>query len=124
MSTHALIGVKTPTGYKARFVHYDGYTEAMLPAIKRCIQNHKVAGNTFTDAKNYMLGNHWSSFNLTEHTQSQAHSHDQVWYTETDGIDAQYLYILDDSEVTPYILVGETWVAIDPSNTIKTKQYA
>jgi hypothetical protein len=121
MSTHALIGVKTPTGYKARFVHYDGYTEAMLPAIKRCIQNHKVAGNTFTDARNYMLGNHWSSFNISEHRASEAHSHSEVWYTESIDIDAQYLYILDDNEVTCYINLHDKWIAIDPSNTIQTK---
>lgn len=121
MSTHALIGVKTPTGYKARFVHYDGYTDAMLPAIKRCIQNHKVAGNTFTDARNYMLSNHWSSFNISEHKASEAHSHDQVWYSEDADIDASYLYILDDNEVTPYIRTGEGWIALDPSKTIKTK---
>lgn len=124
MSTHALIGVKTPTGYKARFVHYDGYTEAMLPAIKRCIQNHWVAGNTYIDARNYMLSNHWSSFNISEHSVAQSHTHNQVWYTENDGIDAQYLYILDEKEVTAYINLHGKWIAIDPTKTIETKVYA
>jgi hypothetical protein len=121
MSTHALIGVPTATGYKARFVHYDGYTENMMPAIKRCIQNHKVAGNTFSDAVFYMLGNHWSSFSISEHKYAQAHSHDQVWYTEDADIDAEYLYLLDDNEITPYIRTGEGWIALDVSKTIKHK---
>lgn len=121
MSTHALIGVKTPTGYKARFVHWDGYTESMMPAIKRCIQNHKVAGNTFQDAVFYMVGNHWSSFSVSEHKYAEAHSHNQVWYTEDSDIDAEYLYLLDDNEVTPYIRTGEGWMALDPSKTIKAK---
>jgi hypothetical protein len=121
MSTHALIGVKTADGYKARFVHYDGYTSAMLPAIERCIKNHKVAGNTFSDAVFYMLGNHWTTFSLASHEITKSDSHDQVWYTENDEIDAEYLYILDDNEVTPYIRSGEGWMALDPSKTIKTK---
>jgi hypothetical protein len=121
MSTHALIGVPTATGYKARFVHYDGYTEAMMPAINRSLQHHKTAGFTFQDAVNYMLGNHWSSFNLAQHKEAEFHSHNQVWYTENDDIDAEYLYILDDNEVTPYIRSGEGWIALDPSKTIKTK---
>jgi hypothetical protein len=122
MSTHAIIAVRTSDGYKGRYVHFDGYTEAMLPAIKRCIQNHKVAGNTFSDAVTYMLGNHWSAFNLSEHKAAEAHSHSQTWYTENDEIHAEYLYILDDNEVTPYIRLGfDGWVAVDPSNTIKIK---
>ena len=121
MSTHALIGVPTATGYKARFVHYDGYTSAMLPAIERCIKNHKIAGDTFTDAVTYMLGNHWTAFNLTEHTDADFGSHNQVWYTENDEIDSQYLYLLDDNEVTPYIRSSEGWMALDPTKTIKTK---
>lgn len=124
MSTHALIGVPTATGYKARFVHWDGYTDEMMPAIKRCIQQHKVAGNTFSDAVFYMLGNHWSSFSTSEHKYAEGHSHNQVWYTENDEIDASYLYILDDNEVTPYINVGNKWIALDTSKTIATKAYA
>ena len=123
MSTHALIGVPTATGYKARFVHYDGYTEAMMPAINRELQQNKIAGLTFSDAVNYMLGNHWSSFNIAQHKASEAHSHDQVWYTEDADIDAEYLYLLDDNEVTPYIRTGEGWMAIDLTKTIKIKGY-
>ena len=123
MSTHALIGVPTATGYKARFVHYDGYTEAMMPAINRELQQNKIAGLTFSDAVNYMLGNHWSSFNIAQHKASEAHSHDQVWYTEDADIDAEYLYLLDDNEVTPYIRTGEGWMAIDLAKTIKIKGY-
>ena len=123
MSTHALIGVPTATGYKARFVHYDGYTENMMPAIKRCLQHHKTAGATFTEARNYMLGNHWSSFSIANHKASEAHSHDQVWYTEDADIDAEYLYLLDDNEVTPYIRTGEGWMAVDLAKTIKIKGY-
>jgi hypothetical protein len=120
MSTHALIGVPTATGYKARFVHYDGYTENMMPAIKRCIKNHKVAGDTFQDAVFYMLGNHWSSFSISGHEYSKG-DHDVVFYTEDNDIDAEYLYLLDDNEVTPYIRTGEGWIALDVSKTIKHK---
>jgi hypothetical protein len=121
MSTHALIGVPTATGYKARFVHWDGYTSEMMPAIKRCIQQHKVAGDTFSDAVFYMLGNHWSSFSTSGHKYAEAHSHNQVWYTEDSDIDANYLYLLDDGEVTPYIRSEEGWIALDISKTIKNK---
>ena len=123
MSTHALIGVPTATGYKARFVHYDGYTEAMMPAINRELQQNKIAGLTFSDAIIYMLGNHWSSFNIAQHKPAEAHSHDQIWYTEDSDIDAEYLYLLDDNEVTPYIRTGEGWMAIDLTKTIKIKGY-
>jgi hypothetical protein len=123
MSTHALIGVPTATGYKARFVHYDGYTENMIPAINRIVQQNRIAGYTFQDAKNYLLGNHWSGIYKTEQKPAEAHSHDQVWYTEDVDIDAQYLYLLDDNEVTPYIRTGEGWIALNPSKTIKIKGY-
>jgi hypothetical protein len=118
MSTHALIGVPTTSGYKARYVHCDGYTSAMLPSINRCVNNMKAAGDTFTDAVNYMLSNHWSSFSLGSHKAAEAHSHNEVWYTEKSDIDAEYLYILDDSEVIAYIRTGEGWMALNPNNTI------
>ena len=122
MSTHALIGVPTATGYKARYVHSDGYTKNMMPAIKRCIQNHKVAGDTFSDAVFYMLGNHWSSFSISGHVYTKG-NHDVVFYTEDADIDAEYLYLLDDNEVTPYIRTGEGWMAINLAKTIKMKGY-
>lgn len=118
MGTHAIIAVPTSTGFKGRFVHYDGFVETMMPAIKRCIRDHKVAGNTFSDAVFYMLGNHWTSFNISEHTPSEAHSHDQVWYTEQDDIDAQYVYILDNNEVTAYANLHGMWIALDLAKTI------
>jgi hypothetical protein len=124
MSTHALIGVPTATGYKARFVHWDGYTENMIPAINRIIQQNRIAGQTFQDVRNYLLSNHWSGIYKTEQNPAEAHSHDQVWYTEDCDIDAQYLYLLDDNEVTPYIRTGEGWIALDPSKTIKIKANA
>ncbi len=122
MSTHALIGVPTATGYKARYVHSDGYTGAMMPAIKKCIQQHKVAGDTFADAVFYMLGNHWSSFHTSGHKYAIG-NHDVIWYTEDADIDAEYLYLLDDNEVTPYIRTGEGWMAVDLTKTIKIKGY-
>lgn len=121
MSTHALIGVKTENGYKARFVHYDGYTSEMLPAIERCIKQHKLAGNTFADAVTYMLSNHWSTFSVSGHAIANGLSHTQVWYTENDEIDSEYLYILDDNEVTPYVRQEQGWMALNPTKTIKTK---
>jgi hypothetical protein len=121
MSTHALIGVPTATGYKARFVHWDGYTENMIPAINRIIQLNRIAGQTFQDVRNYLLSSHWSGFYKTEQKPAEAHSHDQVWYTEDSDIDAEYLYLLDDNEVTPYIRTGEGWIALDPSKRIKLK---
>jgi len=121
MSTHALIGVPTATGYKARFVHYDGYTENMMPAIKRIVQLNRIAGNTFQDAKNYLLSNHWTGIYQTEQKPAEAHSHDQVWYTEDSDIDSSYLYLLDDNEITPYIRTEEGWMALDLTKTIKNK---
>ena len=131
MSTHAIMAVRTEEGYKGRYVHFDGYTEAMLPAMNRAIKNCQMGG---TDPIAYMLGNHWSAFNNTKHEVSDSDTHDQVWYTEADSIDADYLYILDTNrqsitdkgtiKVTPYIKLGKNWIAIDPSNTIQTKVYA
>ena len=127
MSTHAIMAVRTEEGYKGVYVHFDGYTEAMLPAMNRAIKQCVMGG---TDPIAYMLGNHWSAFNLSEHKQSESHTHDQTWYTEADSINADYLYIIGKYEspsingnykVTPYIKLGDNWVAIDPSKTIKTK---
>ena len=128
MSTHAIMAVRTEDGYKGRYVHFDGYTEAMLPAMNRAIKNCEMGG---TDPIAYMLGNHWSAFNITNHEVSDSDTHDQVWYTEADSIDADYLYIIDKTPkkvqqhtVTPFIKLGKNWIAIDPSNTIATKVYA
>ena len=128
MSTHAIMAVRTETGYKGRYVHFDGYTEAMLPAMRRSIQQCRMGK---TDPIAYMLGNHWSAFNITKHEVSDSDTHDQVWYTEADSIDADYLYIIELSDfpnvgylVQPYIKLGKNWIAIDPSNTIATKVYA
>jgi hypothetical protein len=125
MSTHAIMAVRTAEGYKGRYVHFDGYTEAMLPAMNRAIKQCVMGG---TDPIAYMLGNHWSAFNLSEHKQAESHTHDQTWYTQDDSIGEQYLYIIDETPkkvqqytVTPYIKLGDNWIAIDPSNTIKTK---
>jgi len=128
MSTHAIMAVRTEDGYKGRYVHFDGYTEAMLPAMNRAIKQCVMGG---TDPIAYMLGNHWSAFNLSEHKQAESHTHDQTWYSQDDSIGEQYLYILDRVRnsitdkgtvvVTPYIKLGDNWIAIDPSNTIKTK---
>ena len=132
MSTHAIIAVRTTEGYKGRFVHYDGYTEAMIPALERCIQQCKMGK---TDPIAYMLGNHWSAFSKFKHEPSESDSHNQTWYTETDTIDAHYLYIIELSKfpnvgyiVTPYIKVFQNWMALDPDNIInnfrsKSKEY-
>jgi len=128
MSTHAIMAVRTEDGYKGRYVHFDGYTQAMLPAMNRAITQCVMGG---TDPIAYMLGNHWSAFNLSEHKPAESHTHDQTWYTQDDSIGEQYLYIIEKTPtksqyytVTPFIKLGDNWVAIDPTNTIKTKVYA
>jgi hypothetical protein len=123
MSTHAIIAIPTETGFKGRFVHYDGHTGNMIPAINRIVEQNRKVGYTFQDAKNYLLSNHWSGIYKTEQKPAEAHSHNQVWYTEDADIDAEYLYLLDDNEVTPYIRTGEGWMAVDLTKTIKIKGY-
>lgn len=125
MSTHAIMAVRTEGGYKGRYVHFDGYTEAMLPAMNRAITQCVMGG---TDPIAYMLGNHWSAFSLSEHKPADSDTHNQVWYTEADSIGEQYVYIIDETPtksqhytVTPYIKFGFNWIAVDTNNIIKTK---
>jgi hypothetical protein len=127
MSTHALVGVKTEEGgFRARFVHYDGYPEAMVPALNRVIKNYKMAGSQDTNPVAYILGNHWSSFSTSSHEPAQSYSHDQTWYTEKNEIDHEYLYLIDPTtlKVTAYLTTYEGWMEINPSNTIKAKAMA
>ena len=121
MSTQAIVGVATENGYKGRYVHFDGYTEAMMPALKRCIKNSVIAD---TNPIAYILGNHWSAFSISEHKAADTQSHDEVWYTESTGIHASYLYLIDQVtfEVTAYINIDDNWLAIDTTKAvIKTK---
>ncbi len=39
MSTHSAVGVKTATGFKGRYVHFDGYPAAMIPVLKTIIEH-------------------------------------------------------------------------------------
>jgi hypothetical protein len=121
MSTHAIIAIPTETGFRGRFVHYDGYPENMMPAIQRIIDQNRKVGYTFQDAKNYLLNNHWSGIYKTEQAPANANSHTQVWYTETNSIDHEFLYILDDNEVTCYMPVGNEYIALDTTKTLKCK---
>jgi hypothetical protein len=121
MSTHAIIAVPTETGFKGRFVHYDGNPQNIVPAIERIVKQNRIVGLTFQDAKNYLLSNHWSGIYKTEQIPAQAGSHRNVWYTEADGVDHEFLYILDDNEVTAYIPVGDEYVALDMTKTLKCK---
>ncbi len=121
MSTHAIIAIPTESGFKGRFVHYDGYPQNIVPAVNRIVSQNRKAGYTFQDAKNYLLNNHWTGIYPTEQTPAQAHSHDQVWYDENSDIDHEYLYILDDNEITAYTRCGNEYVALDLSKTIKLK---
>ena len=124
MSTHALVGVRTSIdGFKAKFVHYDGYPSAMLPALNRVIKNHVTAGKQDLDPVAYILGNHWSCFNTSEHEPSQAHSHNQSWYTEANEIDHSYLYLIDRDtfKISVYIPTGEGWMEVNPDNVIQEK---
>ena len=112
MSTHALIGIPTDTGFKAKFVHYDGYPEYMMPVIKDVI----ARSATFADAVAKLTANHW-----TDIVNVPSSSHDQEWYT--DGyIDHSYLYILDDNEVRCYIPTeGGSWIRLVPEDSIEVK---
>jgi hypothetical protein len=121
MSTHAIVGIATDSGYKGRYVHFDGYTEAMMPALKRCIKNSVIAD---ANPIAYILGNHWSSFSVANHEAADTDTHNEVWYTESTGIFASYLYLIDQVtfEITAYINIDDNWVAIDTTKAvIKTK---
>jgi len=110
MSTHALVGIRTlDGGFKAKFVHWDGYPEEMIPAIERALVLQDLQ---------YILANHWSSFNIKDHDPSD--NHDQDWYTQEDYIDSEYLYIIetdkDEYYITTYVPKHQGWVAIIPDN--------
>ena len=125
MSTHALIGVATDTGFKAKFVHYDGYPQNMVTAINRIIDQERKVGYTFQDAKNYLLTNHWDGIYPTKQTPADADSHNVVWYDENSDIDHSYLYILDDNEVRCYIPTNDkSWMRLMPEDVIKVKANA
>jgi len=117
MSTHALVGVAVADGFKARYVHFDGYPSAMLPALQRIMKSDDkpVA---------YVLGNHWDALNLSSHTPAEANSHSQTWYTESSNIDHAYLYLLDEDRksVTSFINLDSKWMEVNPNNTIKNKE--
>jgi hypothetical protein len=114
MSTHALIGVATDYGFKAKFVHYDGYPEYMMPAIKDVIKN----SDSFAHAVEKLTANHW-----TDLVNVPSANHDQDWYTNGD-IDHSYLYILDDNEVRCYIPNGDTWTRLMPEDVLKVNTNA
>lgn len=110
MSTHALIGVRTSTGYKAKFIHWDGYTSNIIPIVKNVISRSE----TFHQATEQLLANHWSSLN-----KEVGVNHEVTWYTETNDIDAEYLYILDDFEVQTFVRDLEIgWVQLNLNNKI------
>lgn len=111
MSTHALIGFPTDTGFKAKFVHYDGYPEYMIPAIKSVIKENK----TFADAVATLTANHW-----TDLVNVPSANHDQEWYTDG-NIDHAFLYLLDDGEIRTYIPSGDGWTRLIPEDVIKVK---
>lgn len=114
MSTHALVGVRTETGYNAKFVHWDGYPDAMLPALGKALVEQDLQ---------YILANHWSSFSSFNHDRGDGHDVD--FYTESVDIDAEYLYIIetdaDEYYISTYIPVGREWVFADFHNTITRK---
>lgn len=109
MSTHALIGVATDTGFKAKFVHYDGYPEFMMPAIKDVIKH----SDSFSHAVEKLTANHW-----TDLVNVPSSAHDIEWYTDN-SIDHSYLYILDDGEVRCYLAGDDTWTRLMPEDVIK-----
>lgn len=124
MSTHALVGVRTSVdGFKAKYVHFDGYPSAMLPALNRVIKNYVAAGKQDQDPVAYICGNHWRSFNTSEHVPAESHSHNQSWYSESDEIDHAYLYLIDRDtlKVTAYVAMGNGWMEVNPDNSIKAK---
>ena len=113
MSTHALIGKRTTSGFKARFVHYDGYPSAMVPALERVMkQDNPIA---------YALGNHWSSFSPHRQEPAESYSHDVIWYDQNSDIDHRYLYLLDEKskKIECFINLDSKWVEINPANEIK-----
>jgi len=117
MSTHALVGVAVGDGFQARYVHFDGYPSAMLPALRKIMS----WGDGSVD---YILGNHWESLNLSSRTPAEPDSHEQTWYTESSTIDHEYLYLLDGyrKSITSFINLDNKWVEINPNNTIKNKE--
>jgi hypothetical protein len=127
MSTHALVGVRTADGgFRARYVHSDGYPSSMLPALQRVIHNYKAAGSQDLNPVTYILGNHWSSFSNYGHNPAQSHTHIKTWYTEANEVDHTFLYIIDTDTltITTYVQYGEGWTELNPSNTIKEKTNA
>jgi len=116
MSTHALVGVKTLEGFKARFVHFDGYPSAMIPALERAMQDENPIA--------YILGNHWVAFNKSQHEAAEADSHGQTWYTETSNIDHAYLYLIDPDrkKIESFINLDSKWIEVNPNNVIMNKR--
>ena len=60
MSTRSIVGIKTESGYVARYVHFDGYDDARLPTLKAMI-NRDGAGKVGTTIMNEGNRGGWSS---------------------------------------------------------------
>ena len=116
MSTHALIGKRVGSGFKARFVHFDGYPSAMMPALQRVMRDENPIA--------YALGNHWRSFNPHSQEPAESFSHDVIWYDHNSNIDHSYLYLLDEEtkKIECFINLDSKWVEINPTNEIKRER--
>lgn len=51
MSTHAIVGMKTPTGFRGRYVHFDGYPANMVNTLRQIIgrDGWKAAAEVLTE---------------------------------------------------------------------------
>ena len=103
MGTHSVIGVKTPDGkITGCYVHYDGYEDHMIPAIKDYISKFTTTGLFSTIANGQRLGGI-----RTFHGKG---IHDEVYRTEFFDDSP---YVIDENNFYDDHAVTYAWYLID-----------
>ncbi len=123
MSTHAVVGVKTATGFRGRYVHLDGYPSAMIPALTGI-----VARDGVERALRVITQEHteWSTLSGADagfvrssetFVPGYGRSDDQMdtWYTEVSRGPAHWAYALSDTGI-------EVWQCVDGASDPWTRR--
>ncbi len=125
MSTHAIVGTKTATGFRGRYVHFDGYPDAMIPALISILQRdgYDTAVKTITEdhAEWTTLigetGRHTEPYRgeVTVPGYGNADTVRGMWYTEADrNGPAHWAYTLTPTGVEVWEWLHENHASLPP----------
>lgn len=97
MSTNSVVGIATPTGFKGRYVHWDGYPagvgsaleiivkrDGVERAVKTLIEDHDEWSTITADSYDNRSGVLVPGYGVAYHGPKRTENDERFWYTEKD----------------------------------------